>query len=271
MGEFVRDHDRSNEKRLIDDYDVERGYARAHDEARAAFARLDECAPCPLIERGFQKFENVLGRERCRELIAATDDGLDDWISNTNKRNTVAVIEEILTPDIDRAIISHFESEYVPTVVNFTRTESRDDGYSSRWHCDGGPSKLLVMIVYLTDSEADGSGTTMFVKRAASQTLFEHGYVFTELGNRLDNDGMAALADELGFDFEPVNLGTRAGDAALFDARHIMHRGYYPTVGARYDISVAFIPFKEDWRSGCAATFFPRMGGPFESYPPVTW
>lgn len=262
---------REGEYSVIQNNDENKGYRAYHEKAKAAFNRHNLTVDCELLSLGYQKFENVLSAEKCAEYIKGTDSYLNNWTQKINKRKVIPIIEEIITDGVDKAIISHFKSEYVPTTIEFLRTEPGADTMSSRWHYDVGPDKHLIMMVYLTDSETDGTGTTIFVDRKTSKAFLEGGYAFGPMESRLNDKDARELANSFGEDFEPVNLHTIAGDAVIFDARHIMHRGCYPKKLPRNTITTAFIPYVNDWKTGCAATFFPRQTRLFATFPKVTW
>ena len=58
-----------------------------------------------------------------------------------------------------------------------------DGDYFKRWHCDGGPSKHLKIIIYLNGHEEHGSNTAFYDKET-TQKLKELGYIFADLDNR---------------------------------------------------------------------------------------
>jgi hypothetical protein len=271
MSEFYLHKHREGELEVTTEFETNRGYEESLIKAQAAFARQDLCGPCDLVTFGYQKFEKIFSPERCAELIKSADGPLKNWIKKTHKRNIIPILDEIITDEVDKSIVSHFESEYLPTTIGFSRTEAGFDAESARWHYDGGPLKHLVMMIYLTDSEPDGASTTIFVNRETSEKFFECGYAYGPRENRQDDEGIRQLSEMVGIEFKPINLDTKAGDAVLFDARHIMHRGFYPKIGPRYSIALALIPYANNWKEGCDVTFFPREVGHFDSFPQVTW
>ena len=271
MAEIYLAENRETEREIEQIFDEKCGYGAYYEKAKAPFTRSDMCGPCDLLTLGYQKFDNLLAPERCVELIKSTDGPLKNWVQTTHKRKIISILKEIITDDVDKSIISHFGSEYLPTTVGFSRTEAGFDAESARWHYDGGPNKHLVMMIYLTDCEPDGASTTIFANRKTSETFIEIGYAFGPVDKRLDNDGALELAKLNGIEFEPINLNTKAGDAVLFDARHIIHRGFYPKIEPRYTIAASFVPYANNWEEGCDITFFPRQMGHYDSYPAVTW
>lgn len=271
MQQYFLHKDSFGERSIIQDNEIDRGYADNYIRATAAFERQDAIESTDLITHGFQKLDKLFTPEQCAKYIEQTDGPLSNWVQSVNKRKVIPILDEIITTEVDKAIISHFKSEYIPTTIGFSRTEAKTEGVSSHWHYDGGPTMLLIMILYLTDSEADGSGTTIFVDRKTSDVFTEKGYAFCPLGKRVNDIGAQMLADHFDVEFKPINLNTKAGDAIIFDARHILHRGCYPKNGPRYSIVTSFIPYYQNWKAGCNVTFFPRQSGPFEPYPKVTW
>lgn len=263
--------DQEGERYIIDKIDITRGYAENYIRATSSFERQNDLQTTDLLTYGYQKIENVLTPEQCAYYIEQTDGPLTNWVQSVNKRKIIPILEELITAEVDKAIISHFESEYIPTTIGFSRNEAGSDDVSSLWHYDGGPTKHLIMMVYLTDSEEDGSGTTIFVNRETSDAFKERGYAFCKVGERRDDFGAQQLANHFEVDFKPINLGTRAGDAVIFDARHIMHRGLYPKKLPRYLIATSFVPYFQNWKTGCNVTYFPRQAGPYETYPKFSW
>jgi hypothetical protein len=256
------------EKEVIEEFDGVRGYKRKYIEAKELFSRQNECIPCDLTNLGHQIFEGLFSRERCSEFSERIEDKSYESVEKMGKETVLSLLDEIFRQGVEKSIISFFQTEFIPTTFALYRTEAGQHNQSGCWHFDPGPEKHLVMLVYLTDSEPDGAGTTIFVNKRTSQQFSKIGYAYLPIDQRQDDEGIKQIAEIRNLEFEPIKLQTKAGDGILFDARHIMHRGFYPRLSPRDTILISLIPSTHNWKIVCENSVAPQNLTDL-SYPPM--
>ena len=249
------------------DFDEFKGYGENLKISRSHFRRQDECGPNQLLEIGFEKLP-VFSEADSAEMCEKMDDHLLQW---SDKDEILSILETLFTPEIDKRIVSYFESEYLPTTVKFARTAVNYDDESGRWHCDSGPSKHLILMAYFTPSEPDYNAGTHFLDRATTDRMKEIGYAFCLPEHRVGSDDLAALAYHFDIEFKAHCFIIKPGDAIIFDAPNIMHRGAYPKLSPRYAMVVSLIPSPVDWRTSCQRTEFLYPTSLKDTYPSVDW
>ena len=116
---------------------------------------------------------------------------------------------------------------------------------SFSWHCDGGPTKHLKVLLYLNGSDEHG-GNTRFLDRATTDAFKKIGYVFCDIDHRLDD--LAALAGEHGIAYRPLEAPMRTGEAILFEPANVLHKGVWPTRAPRYLLQICIVPSPMPWR-----------------------
>ena len=180
------------------------------------------------------------------------------------------LLPKILTPEVDRHILSYFQSEYAPIAANFYLDSSETKlCESDGWHCDGGPSRHLVMMVYLTATEADGA-RTLFGDRKMTDFMKQLGYVYCELRQRQYN--LDPLTDALTLPrLQPFSYDLEPGELILFDAPNVLHKRLLPTTGTRILLALAFVPSVFPWRQIVALGDLPKSITSEETtYPPIS-
>jgi len=221
------------------EYDVRRGYATQYRDARAAFVRPSSVGETDLNgNAGFIRM-NVFSRTECAEIRDKIDADLAAGIYD--RKYLAALLVRTVTPEIDREIVSYFETEYAPINSGFDRTAPDDrTRYSDGWHCDAGPAKFLRIMAYFTSS-AECGGKTLFSDRATTDAMHRAGYVFCDLGSRVQD--LNPLTDSLGLPRAAVvDLEIEAGDVVIFDASKLLHRRLLPENGPRYLMNTTLIP-----------------------------
>jgi len=250
-------------KSVEQEYDIDRGYSAQHQSARANFQRSSVLSDTELKQNGLIKRPCFTAPE-CADLCEKFKNGLADEF---DRDYAVELLERIITPEIDREIISYFESEYAPIKSGFLVAQPNEElDVSDGWHCDAGPAKFLRIMVYFTGSE-DGGANTLFCDRGSTDRLKEVGYVFCELRYRmLDLD---PLTDALDMERATIiELDIQPGDVILFAASSILHRRLVPKQAPRYVFTATLIPSMLSWREVTAAGHLPMSLEP-ESFPPL--
>lgn len=226
-------------------FDVDCGYAALNDASSAAMQRAISEDRFDLLEHGFEKV-HALSEEDCAQIIAFMDVGGEALKRRDAK---LQILERVLSGDIDQRIIAYFGSEYIPLWFRFYRAVPESNpNVSFRWHCDGGPSKHLKILLYLNAREEHG-GDTLFVDRKTTDAFKRLDYVFCDINRRLED--LEPIAMENGIPYEPFSLAPSVGDALLFEPMNIMHRGSWPTNSPRDMIQVCLLPSPAPWREMC--------------------
>lgn len=231
-------------KEMEQEYDVRRGYGALHRNARRNFQRAFLLGDTELRREGLIQ-RPVFTAAECQELCGKFAGGLA--LRPFDRDLAIALLERIVTPGIDREIISYFESEYLPIHAGFMETPPNDGlGLTDGWHCDGGPSKVLRIMAYFTASEHEGANT-LFSDRASTARLKEAGYVFCKISYRVFD--LEPITRGLGLERATVlSLDVRAGDVIVFDAPNILHRRLVPKVAPRYVFTTTLVPSMIPWR-----------------------
>lgn len=243
-------------KKVSREYDFDRNYGAFHDTAQQDFTRRSQIMDCDLVRLGAEKVR-VYSEQEAAKIRERIDAGLKDW---SDRRQIADILFKVFNPEMDRRIISYFGSEYTPTKVGFNVHEG--DGslkVSGGWHCDGGPSKHLVIIVYLTPSMGV-TGNTIFSDRATTEKLKDAGYICCRISDRAPD--IKPVLDELGLPaFDEWHFDLDAGEALVFDAPNLMHKGVPPAAGRRYTMAIAVVPNDKHWMEEFRAGVFPFADG----------
>ena len=238
-------------------FDVEQGFAKFHENCRTVFRRRTDCVDAPLLNNHFQRFQ-VLNGADCAELQAKLAD--DDRSLNDNgfARN---LLRRIITPEVDKAIISYFQSEYLPWWVSYNRNDvGFNDPESFLWHFDAGPTRHLKILAYFIDSNESGGGTQI-MDVASSARYREAGYAFPYVKHRLAD--LAPLARALDLPHAPQLLHMKEGQILLFNPMNILHRAMAATKRPRYLMQIYIIPSPEKWLPYSIKKGFPEVKGSY--------
>lgn len=226
-------------------FDVECGYAALNVASRNAMTRPLPAGPFALVSEGIERLP-VLDSRRCatyRALMDAADPVLDD------RAFRLAMLGEVLSDAVDRRLTAYFGSEYLPLWCRFYRADpDKPPSVSFRWHCDGGPSRHLKILVYLNGCDEHG-GDTICCDRATTDAFKQAGYVFGDVRRRLED--VEPLAEAAGIRFAPISFWPETGDALIFEPMAIMHRGCWPRRATRYIIQICLLPSPLPWREMC--------------------
>lgn len=228
-------------------FDEKAGYAKLLRACQARFERGDLGIDSDLRHAGIEKIA-VMNEADCAKIRSMIDLDLD-FLRNHLYR--VGLMEKVFIDAVDRRIAAHFQSEYLPLWCRFYRNDPDGDaGISFKWHCDGGPTTHLKILLYLNASEGCG-GNTQFLDRDTTDAFKRIGYVFCDTTERLDD--LSGIAAEHGIPYRPQEFALQAGDALLFEPANILHRGIWPTKGPRYLLQICVVPSPVPWRTMCEA------------------
>lgn len=116
---------------------------------------------------------------------------------------------------------------------------------SFRWHRDVASMGQVHIMLYLTPS-GDGRGATEFIPLADTRRMAEIGYSFVNPDQReAELDDVRGLAGPRPEVFRP---SLDPGDAVVFGAPRILHRGVQPAEGFRDVLLLVLLPSTVPWR-----------------------
>lgn len=246
---------------------------------RQVFQRGPALPPCnsELATVGVEMLPGLLSPETADELsnrighwldqagAATTETKKGDFQFRTDTTNLVVP----LTPEIIRATMpivrrvlarpatalaesylgSHFKLD---SIRLYRSIPNPDPLVSFRWHWDSAPFGQLHVIVYLTDSGADGSGgATEFLARPLSEQLRQTEYFSCGIDNRVleleELPGGAALKDFV------IRATPARGDGLIFAPGLTCHRGVPPAQGFRDVLLLVLMPSLDPWAISLAA------------------
>ncbi len=227
-------------------YDDKAGYGKLHRACQQACRRAPVDFESDLIRIGVERLP-VLNAVECAKLRTMID---ADSPFLRHHLFRLSLMEKIFTDAVDRRIWRYFGSEYLPLWCRFFRNDPEgESNISFAWHCDGGPTKHLKMLLYLNGSEEHG-GNTRFLDRPTTDAFKEIGYVFSDINHRLDD--LSSLAHEHAIPYAPFETPVRTGEAILFEPANILHRGVWPTRARRYLLQICIVPSPMPWRDACS-------------------
>ena len=255
---YKREIDPRRVERTFMEFDIARGYQRYHDICRYRFSRRDFPYPGgPLQEQGFE-YLDVLDPAQSLDLIRKVGSSHD--ISRLKKGTSnlegyhlqdPALIEDILSQvlagNMDRRLVSYFQSEYLVHWLLFSVTPQGEEqkSVSFRWHCDKGPGTWLKLIVYLNPSAEHGGGTE-FIPIADTEAVGRRGYLFGWSHARTDDIGH--LSGIAGRELHSHLKEMRAGEGVLFQPSRVLHRGVGPDAGRRFALTLCLLPSPVHWQ-----------------------
>ncbi len=153
-------------------------------------------------------------------------------------------IPKLITDDIaaavETALGANFRIDFASLYRSHPMPEKR---VSFLWHRDMAPMSQVHLLVYLTGGRERGG--TSYMSLADNRRAAARGYHFLPLGKRADSlddvFGGEPSADVYTPDVAP-------GDAVLFSAPRILHRGILPTGAARDALLLVFQASPVPWR-----------------------
>jgi len=244
-------------ERVRSRYDIDGGYADYHAFCRSGFTRATAAGPAPLLEKGLELLR-VLDGSAAREIerdiekrflchpTVAKSRHLERFDVDDAKWSR-ALLERIVTREVDERAARFFGSEYLVYWYNITRaTPVPELGRNSfRWHCDRGPAAHLKLLLYLNDREEHGGGTE-FLDVDTTNRLLPSGYVYAPVKTRVSD--LTAIAERHRVPYAPWSPALRAGEGILFQPARVLHRGLLPTHGRRHVITLCLLPSPIPWR-----------------------
>lgn len=257
---------RPNQYQAIEQfYDVQQGYGALNQVARRNVSR-ELLSETELMREHKTIIPNGVPKELCDGLI-------QEMIQNPDAMQHPDVLKILLpfvfTDVVDKQLASYFGSEYCLFWYSFYAVDDNetDGDYFKRWHCDGGPSKHLKIIIYLNGHDEHGSDTAFF-DVDTTQKLKELGYIFTDLDNRkLD---VAPLLEKHGIEPMLTHASPNAGDVLLFNPYQVAHKAIVSNKGQkRYVFNACIVPSPVAWQGVLDDHYFPAYNcQSFEGFAP---
>ncbi|MDA0998142.1 MAG: hypothetical protein O2944_08050 [Proteobacteria bacterium] len=155
------------------------------------------------------------------------------------------LIPELITDDIVTEIESALGAHFRIDFASFYRSHSIAEPQGSfLWHRDLAPMSQVHLLVYLTDGPERGG--TSYLNRTDTRRAAQNGYHFLPIGKRAGDLGpIFANRGDPPTVFTPV---ISAGDAILFSAPRVLHRGVLPTGAPRDALLLIFQASPVPWR-----------------------
>jgi hypothetical protein len=249
---------------LKDIYEDENQYGRLADNAEKKFTLKNECINTSLSTEHLKVIPEFLDPNICRSVI---DEFINDPKGTEHPSVLSALLPAIITEDIDREIISYFQSEYCIFWWSIYEVDSEMEstGYFTKWHCDSGPQNQLKLIVYLNGYEEHHSYTG-FLNKSSTDELKNVGYIYNDINNRVTD--LSELCKHYKIDFTPNLVKPRAGDCLIFNPSKIAHKAFTPKEGhKRYALNLCLVQSETGWQDVMKQYYFPEFGcKPFQTF-----
>ncbi len=223
------------EQRRIQCWDIDAGYAAAHEKFRAESGIASD-----LQVRGYQEVRVWIPPYFTNEIASELDNS--GYLPATSIRDVEICFMEAFRP-IDDFLHQYFQSEFAPAFCSMLKMgpmgKAIDDSY--RWHRDNGPTSHLKLVIYLND---DHDGATAVMSRDDSRKFIDAGYLEQERLFHLDD-----FASAHGISYKPYRAQPKAGSGLIFEPTSVLHKGIYPTFGERRVFQIGIIPWGKPWDS----------------------
>ncbi len=219
------------EQRRIQCWDIDAGYAAAHEKYRTDYSNL--------VSAGYEEvyiFPPGFAREYSPLLDSV------HYIA-ANKIDVKRQLFSYALYQLSLLLHQYFQSEFAPAFCSMLKMgpmgEEVDESYC--WHVDNGPSCHLKLIIFLND---DHDGATAVMSRQDSRKFIDAGYLEQERLFHLDD-----FASEHGISYKPYKVQPKAGSGLIFEPTNVLHKGMYPTFGERRVFQIGIIPWGKPWES----------------------
>jgi len=245
----------------MDHHETHAGY---HTICRSVYAAAKgaPAAENELTQDGVTVLRGCLGPETVRELSERVEAAVGPStppnttvpIDRELRTQLTELLPEILNAEVTAMIEAYLGCHFRAVHCQLYRTETGGEPHVSfLWHRDMEPMAQLHIMVYLTHSHPGDPGTE-FLSLTDTRRMAENGYAFPHFTDRIADlaevlpDGEAAP--------EILHPRLEAGDATLFAAPRILHRGLDGTGGKRDVFLINLLPSLVPWQNDLA-----RFGG----------
>lgn len=179
-------------------------------------------------------------------------------------------LQRIMTPQTEALLEAYYGCYFRVDQARAFRTHmATENTVSFLWHRDLAPLAQVHIMVYLTDSGLE-SGSTQFLNFAQTKAAARLGYHYTEADER--KRSLDELCSDAGEDLTGHYPEPRTGDALIFAASRILHRGSVPKRGFRdaflLVLQPSFVPWRQDLEEfGDSHLLIPEMKDTLGSNP----
>ncbi len=225
-------------------YDVQHRYGALLKASQSAFTR--DCPETELSNSHVTVLRQMIPKELCEGFVSEIKDNPE---AMEHPDVLKILLPYIFTDAVDLQLRSYFNSEYCLFWYSFygVNDDETDGDYFKRWHCDGGPSKHLKIIVYLNGHDEHGSDTA-FYPEAATERLKEEGYIFTALNDRKTD--IEPLMEHFGIEGKSVTATPGAGDTLIFNPGKLAHKAIVSNKGQkRYVFNACIVASPKPWQA----------------------
>ena len=208
-----------------------------------------------LAVRGFDVLSGAVNRSEAAALSCMVSNQIDEKdrvltvvpVSGALEARLLAAMESTLDRGLSALLEAYYASHFRVVHCQLYRTEvDGERHYSFRWHRDVEPMAQIHVMIYLTPSGPDDGGT-QFLDFAETARLAANGYAFGAFEDRvLSLGGVLPKGDSPP---EPERPMVDAGDAVIFAAPRILHRGVAPKHGHRDVLVLNIMPSLVPWRA----------------------
>ncbi len=239
-------------------------YTAYHDYCRQIYRQNNpagQSLPEPQVSNlGHQVLPNLISPEDVAALQQLLDERVDGpnldadgnpmWFASlpwTMMRINVVrqVLGRMFAGDISKALEAYFGSYFRIMSLSLVRGfPGKADG-SFLWHRDYQPPQQFHLMVYLTDSNEEGGGTT-FLNFEDTKAAAYAGIHFQSM----DKERFYSIKDmeaKVGRPMTTYRPEMTAGDGVMFAAPRILHQGNRPKAGQRDTLQLLMLPSPVPW------------------------
>jgi hypothetical protein len=253
-----------NQSTVVKYYDDTLNFEDVSEKSVKLFER--QVIDTPFIDNHIHILKQHFPQPLCTALIQEFENN-PDGIKHSSVLSSF--VSEVFNDVMDEQIRSYFNSEYSIfwwAIYKVDKGEELiDKCYSSKWHCDAGPTKHLKTLTYLNGYDEHGSDT-LYLNKSTTDMLKKVGYIFNNIKNRTVELG--PLCDHFNIDYHPIKQTPAAGDTVIFNPTLLAHRAASPKNNIpRYVLTFCLLPSPIDWKVIYKEYFTPKyVCRPFEEY-----
>ena len=192
-------------------------------------------------------------------IVTTTPPNTTVPLDSSFRQDLSALLNGVFSPTRTAIIEAYLGCHFRVVQCQLYRTETSVFPHISfRWHRDMEPMAQLHIMLYLTPSGPDDP-TTEFLTLAGTRRMASYGYAFPQFSERI-MDLRDAIPDR-----QPLpkiwRPKLKAGDATVFGAPRILHRGLDGAGGTRDVMLINLLPSLVSWeadipRFGCDHLFW---------------
>tara|TARA_R110002012_G_scaffold242832_1_gene417311 strand:+ start:11076 stop:13202 length:2127 start_codon:yes stop_codon:yes gene_type:complete len=245
-------------------YEEEHEYGKLGANAKKRFSLKSECISTSLCSEHRKLIPSLVDSSLCHSIIEEFDND-PDGIKHPSVLETLLPL--VLTEEVDRELISYFQSEYCIFWWSIYKVEDdmEDNAYFTKWHCDSGPQNHLKLIVYLNGYDEHKSCTGFLNKKTTDQ-LKDIGYIYNDINNRVLD--ISDLCKHYKISFSPEYSKPNTGDCLIFNPAQLAHKALSPSKGhTRYALNLCLVQSESSWQDVKDNYYFPIYGcKPFQEF-----